>query len=93
MRNILRLTLTLAAVSIVSAALLAVVNSWTEPIIAERQLQDYLESVRVYFPEVADFEEKELEGNLFDLVYNGSRQLIGVIGKTLNTPDTGTGSL
>jgi len=82
-RNILRLTLTLAAVSIFSAVILAVVNSWTEPIIAERQLQDYLESVRLYFPDVADFEEKELEGNLFDLVYDDSGNLIGVIGKNL----------
>ncbi len=83
MRNILRLALTLAAVSIISAGLLALVNSWTEPLIAERQLQDYLESVRVFFPDVADFEEQELDGNLFDLVYDGSGNLIGVIGKNL----------
>ena len=74
MRNILRLTLTLAVVSIVSAALLAVVNSWTAPR-SRAQLQNYLESVREYFPEVADFEEQELEGNLFDLVYDAEATL------------------
>ncbi len=83
MRNILRLSLTLAVVGLVSAALLTVVNNWTAPIIAERQLQDYLRSVREFFPGAEQTRQEELEGALFDLIYDGAGNLLGVIGKNI----------
>lgn len=83
MRNILRLSLTLAVVGLVSASLLTVVNNWTAPIIAERQLQDYLQSVREFFPGAAQTEQEELEGDSFDLVFDSGGNLLGVIGKNI----------
>lgn len=80
MRDILRLALTLAVVGIVSAALLTGVNSWTEPIIAERQLEEYLQTVKEYFPDAADFKTEEYEGDLYDLVYDQDGNLLGIVG-------------
>lgn len=80
MREILRLSLTLAVVGIVSAVLLTGVNGWTEPEIARRQYEDYLQMVGEYFPAVADFETKEQDGNTYDLVYDGAGNLLGVVG-------------
>ncbi|MEW5783889.1 MAG: FMN-binding protein [Bacillota bacterium] len=79
MRNILRLSLTLAIVGIVSAALLTGVYNWTEPIIAEREAAEYLQAVQEFFPTVADTRQETIENNLFDLIYDSSNNLLGVM--------------
>ena len=79
MRNILRLALTLAVVGIVSAALLTAVNDWTVPIIAAREAEEYMEALREFFPAVSDVQTEEVEGEKFDLIYDASGNLIGVV--------------
>lgn len=79
MREILRLALTLAVVGIVSAVLLTGVNNWTAPIIAERREAEYFQAVKEYFPNVEDFETILFEGDAYDLIYDGSGELLGVV--------------
>ncbi len=79
MHKILRLALTLAVVGIISAALLTVVNNWTEPIIAERRAAEYFQAVKEYFPAVQDSETIEFEGDVYELIYDGSGELLGVV--------------
>ncbi len=80
MHKILRLALTLFVVGVVSALVLTGVYRWTEPIIAQRQLADYLKAVEEYFPNVADYQTEEVDGNSYDLVYDDSGALLGVVG-------------
>ncbi len=80
MRKILLLALTLAVVGIVSAALLTGVNNWTAPVIADRQHAEYFQAVKEYFPTVDSSETVEFEGDSYDLIYDGSGALLGVVG-------------
>lgn len=80
MRDILRLALTLAVVGIVSALLLTVVNGWTWPVITERREAEYFQAVKEYFPDVENFETVEYEGDQYDLIYNRSGRMLGVVG-------------
>jgi Na+-translocating ferredoxin:NAD+ oxidoreductase subunit G len=82
-RNIIRLSITLAVVGIVSAAILTAVNNLTAPVIAEQRLQEYMRSVKEYFPAMTEYAEKELDGNYFDLVYGSGGNLLGVIAKNI----------
>ncbi len=79
MRDILKLSITLAFVGLISAALLTGVNNVTAPIIAERQEAEYREALELYFPEVAGFESQRLDDDYFDLIYDSSERLIGVM--------------
>ncbi|MDW7740001.1 MAG: FMN-binding protein [Bacillota bacterium] len=80
MRNILRLSLTLALVGIVSALLLTGLFNLTEPIITERQEREYLETLEAFFPDIDTFETEVLEADAYDMVYDVSGQLLGVMG-------------
>ncbi|HED24077.1 MAG TPA: FMN-binding protein, partial [Firmicutes bacterium] len=79
MRNILRLSLTLAVVGIVSAALLTGMHNLTAPIIAERQEAEYRETLECCFPEFDTFETVFLEEDKFDLLYDENGDLVGVM--------------
>ena len=79
MRNILRLALTLAVVGIVSGALLTAVHNWTAPIIAAREAEDYMKALREFFPALSDVKTEEAEGEKYDLIYDASGNLIGVV--------------
>ncbi|NLA11318.1 MAG: FMN-binding protein [Firmicutes bacterium] len=74
-----RLVLTLVAVTVVAAALLAGVDLITAPVIAERQEEDYRSALEEYFPAMARYESKELEEDSFDLVYDKTGGLLGVM--------------
>jgi Na+-translocating ferredoxin:NAD+ oxidoreductase subunit G len=78
-REIIRLSLTLAVVGIVSAAILTGVYIWTAPIIEQRQQDEYLAAVREYFPSVSDTKTEELDGDYFDLVYDSGNTLLGIM--------------
>jgi Na+-translocating ferredoxin:NAD+ oxidoreductase subunit G len=78
-REVIKLSITLAVVGLVSAALLTGVNNVTAPIIAERQEAEYREALELYFPEVAGFESQRVEDDYFDLIYDSSDRLIGVM--------------
>ncbi len=79
MREILKLSITLTFVGLVSAALLTGVNNITAPIIADRQEAEYREALELYFPEVANFESQRLEDDYFDLIFDSSDRQIGVM--------------
>jgi Na+-translocating ferredoxin:NAD+ oxidoreductase subunit G len=78
-RELIRLSLTLAVVGILSAAILTGVHTWTAPIIEQRQQEEYLEAVREYFPAVSSTKTEELEGDYFDLVYDAGNTLLGIM--------------
>lgn len=79
MREIIRLVLTLVAVSAVAAALLAGVDLITAPVIAERQEADYRSALEEYYPAVSRYETRGLEENSFDLVYDSAGELLGIM--------------
>jgi RnfABCDGE-type electron transport complex G subunit len=79
-RNILKLSVTLAVVGIISAALLTGVYNVTAPIIAERQETEYRQALELYFPGFASYDSEEIGEDLFDLIYDNSDNLIGIMG-------------
>jgi RnfABCDGE-type electron transport complex G subunit len=78
-RNILRLSLTLGFVGVISAALLTGVNNVTAPIIAERQEAEYMQALELFFPGVAGFESEEIDGNHYDVILDDSGNMMGVM--------------
>jgi RnfABCDGE-type electron transport complex G subunit len=78
-RDILRLSLTLALVGIISASLLTGIHGVTAPIIAERQETEYRQALESYFPGFESFETEQIDDDSFDLIYDGDGELIGVM--------------
>ena len=76
----IKLSLTLAVVGIMSALLLTGVYNVTAPIIAERQEAEYRQALEIYFPGFASFENVEVGDHLFDLIYDDAGELMGVMG-------------
>ncbi len=79
MRNILRLSLTLGFVGVISAALLTGVNNVTAPIIAERQEAEYMQALDLFFPGVASFESEDIDGNNYDVIFDEGGNMMGVM--------------
>jgi Na+-translocating ferredoxin:NAD+ oxidoreductase subunit G len=79
MRDILRLSITLALVGILSASLLTYINGVTAPIIAERQEAEYRQALELFFPDFDSFESEQQNGDYFDLIYDSSGNLIGIM--------------
>lgn len=79
MRDILRLSITLALVGILSASLLTYINGVTAPIIAERQEAEYRQALELFFPDFDSFESEQHDGDYFDLIYDSSGNLIGIM--------------
>jgi len=79
-RNVLRLSITLTLVAIISASLLTYVHGVTAPIIAERQEREYRQALELFFPEFENFETERLDDDYFDLIYDRSGNLIGIMG-------------
>ena len=79
MRELIRLVLTLVIVTAVAAGLLAGANMLTAPAIAQRQEEDYRSALKEYFPDMDDFKSEVLEQDSFDLVYDASGELLGVM--------------
>ena len=75
----IRLSVTLALVGICSAALLSVINNITEPIIIERQAEEYRLALESFFPDFDEFETREEEEGQFDLIFDSSGEQIGVM--------------
>lgn len=80
MRETLRLSLTLAFIAILSAALLTGVHGVTEPVIRERQDREYTEALEEYFPAFASYETKRVGNNYYDLIYDDAGELVGFMG-------------
>jgi NosR/NirI family transcriptional regulator, nitrous oxide reductase regulator len=78
-RNILRLSLTLGFVGVISAALLTGVNNVTAPIISERQEAEYMQALEIFFPGVAGFESEDIDGNHFDVILDENGDMMGVM--------------
>lgn len=79
MRDILRLSITLALVGILSASLLTYIHGVTAPIIAERQEAEYRQALELFFPDFDSFENEQHDGDYFDLIYDSSGNLIGIM--------------
>lgn len=79
MRDIIRLSITLAVVAIASAALLTGMHNLTDPVIQERQQQEYLEALESFFPEIDDYETEEIGDHRFDLIFNQDGVKLGVM--------------
>jgi len=78
-REILRLSLILALVGIISAALLTAAYNVTEPIIIERREADYRQALENFFPGFASFETEQVEEGQFDLIYDDTDDLMGIM--------------
>jgi RnfABCDGE-type electron transport complex G subunit len=78
-RDILRLSLTLAFVGLVSAAALTGMENLTAPIIAERQEAEYRQALELFFPDFESFETERIEDDYFDLISDGSGNLVGIM--------------
>ncbi|MGM0688997.1 MAG: FMN-binding protein [Bacillota bacterium] len=83
MRDLVRLSLTLAVVAIVSAALLTGVHGITEPIIIERQEAEYRMALEVFFPGFETFESEDLDEGQFDLIFDAEGEIMGVMATTV----------
>lgn len=79
MRDIIRLSLTLALIGIVSAALLTAVHNVTDPIITERREREYRQALDNFFPGFDTFETKSLDEGQFDLIYGDSGDFKGIM--------------
>ena len=79
MRNIIKLSLTLAFVGIISASLLTAAHNVTDPIIQERREADYRAALEDFFPGFDHFETEELEEGQFDLLYDDDGDLMGIM--------------
>ncbi len=75
----LRLSITLTVVAIISASLLTYIHGVTAPIIAERQEAEYRQALELFFPDFESFETEKLDDDYFDLIYDRSGNLIGIM--------------
>ena len=79
MRDIIRLSLTLAIVGIVSAAILTAFYNLTDPIITARQEEDYRKALEEFFPGFDSFDTENLDEGQFDLIYDDDGGLMGIM--------------
>ncbi len=79
MRDVMRLSITLAVVAIVSAAMLTGIYNLTNPVIRDREQSEYLEALERFFPDIDEFETEEIDGDQFDLVYDQGGEKLGVM--------------
>lgn len=79
MRDIIRLSLTLAIVGIVSAAILTAFYNLTDPIITARQEEDYRNALEEFFPGFDSFDTENLDEGQFDLIFDDDGELMGVM--------------
>lgn len=77
----LRMALTLLIIGAVCGGLLSVVNGVTAPIIQERAMGQFLDAMKGFFPEVADYEVNEVEDEVFYSCLDGSGNFLGVVGQ------------
>jgi len=78
-RDIVRLSMVLALIAVMSAALLTGIHNITEPVIKEREQREYIEALEQFFPELADYESEEIDGDTYDLVYDQDANLMGIM--------------
>ncbi|MDO9535906.1 MAG: FMN-binding protein [Bacillota bacterium] len=81
MRDSLRMALTLLIIGALCGGLLSVVNGITSPLIAERAMAEFQESMGRFFPAVAKVEVEEVNGEEFYSCYDGSGKFLGVVGQ------------
>ncbi len=79
MRDVLRLSFTLAVVAIVSAVLLTGVHNTTEPVIREREQRDFLEALERFFPDIDEYETEETGDHRYDLIFDETGDKLGVM--------------
>ncbi len=79
MREIIKLSVTLAVVATISALLLTGVYMLTDPVIQERQEREYCDALEQCFPGFAEFVSEEIYDSRYDIVYDSSGDIMGVM--------------
>lgn len=79
MRDLLRLVLTMTIVGVVSAAVLTAANAVTEPVIIERQEEEYRQTLEGYYPDLASFETREIGEMRCDIIKDRQEEMLGVM--------------
>jgi len=84
MKEFLRPAIVLVVICLVAAAVLAPVHDLTARVIEERQEAEFKEALSEFFPEVANYEQQEIEeGRMATLVYDGSGDKLGVVAEAV----------
>lgn len=83
MRDSVKMALTLLIIGAVCGGLLSVVNALTKPIIVERAMTELKEAMGDFFPQMAEVEEEELDGENYYKVYDGEGNFLGVVGEVV----------
>ncbi len=81
MRDGVKMAVVLLIIGAVCGGFLAVVNSWTAPVIAQREFEEFQATVGAFFPEVEEIEEDEIGDEEFFICYDGDGNLLGVVGQ------------
>ncbi len=79
MRDLLRLVLTMTLIGVISAAVLTAANAVTEPVIIQRQEEEYLQTLREYYPDLVDFKTSETAEGRFDIISDRQQEMLGVM--------------
>ncbi len=79
MRDIIKLSLILAIVGIISASLLTAVYNVTEPIILDRREADYRAALENFFPGFDHFDTVNFDKGQLDIIYDDKDELIGLM--------------
>jgi electron transport complex protein RnfG len=77
----LRMALTLLIIGVICGGLIAAVNGVTAPVIEERAMAQFLEALEGFFPQVENFEVKEIDGESFYSCTDAGGNFIGVVGQ------------
>jgi len=84
MKEFLRPAIVLVVICLVAAAVLAPVHDLTAKVIEERQQAEFKEALSEFFPEVANYEQQEIEeGRMATLVYDGSGNKLGIVAEAV----------
>ncbi len=79
MRDGVRMALVLLIIGAVCGGLLAGVNAWTGPIIETRAQQEFMETLRRFFPDVDRIDEESVDGEGYFVCYDSAGNLLGVV--------------
>ncbi len=79
MNNIIKMAVTLAFVGCLSGLLLTGLNLWTTPIMEANAQQQQLELLQQFFPEVEATKQEDVEGIIYDVVFDSEDEFLGVM--------------
>ncbi len=81
MHDSVKMAVTLLVIGAICGGFLAAVNAWTDPIIAEREQEEFQRTVGEFFPEVDEIEEEEIDEEKYFICYDADGNMLGVVGE------------